>query len=139
MDIEEKRKYEIALLAKDEQTALAVADLLAKQGAEIVVAPRPGLIKLAYKIMKEESAFFSFIDFNLVPETIASVEKALKLNKALLRFLIVTPPPAKAVAKSFGKKPVVESAEEARKTADDAPKESLSNEALEQKLEEILS
>jgi ribosomal protein S6 len=140
MDTEDKRKYEIALLTKDEETALGIVDLLAAQDADIVVAPKPGLIKLAYKILKEESAFFSFVDFNLSPDKLALVDKALKLNKAILRFIVVTPPPAKAVAKSFGKKPSFEISENAtRKTADDTPKESLSNEALEQKLEEILS
>ncbi len=138
MDTEEKRKYEIALLTRDEQTALKAADLLSGEGAEIIVGPRPGLIKLAYKIDKEESAFFSFIDFESLPEKIASLEKALKLDKSILRFLIVTPPPAKAVAKSFGKKPTADSAPKPE-AADDTVKESLSNEALEQKLEEILS
>jgi ribosomal protein S6 len=140
MDTEDKRKYEIALLTKDEETALGVVDLLTAQGADIVVAPKPGLIKLAYKILKEESAFFSFVDFNLLPDKLVFVDEALKLNKAILRFIIVTPPPAKAVAKSFGKKPLFETAENTtRKIVDDTPKESLSNEALEQKLEEILS
>jgi ribosomal protein S6 len=140
MDMEDKRKYEIALLTRDEQAALSVADLLAVKGANIMASPRPGLVKLAYKILKEESAFFSFIDFDILPGEIEAIDKELKLNKAILRFIIVTPPPAKAVARSFGKKPGLETVEDSvRKATDDTHKESLSNEALEQKLEEILS
>jgi ribosomal protein S6 len=90
---------------------------------------------LAYKIKKESQAFFGWISFLANPEDVLLVRDKLKTTP-ILRFLIVENQPKKS-------SPARE-AYRARKALTqnvEPPKERpsvLSNEALEQKLKEIL-
>ncbi|MFY9462409.1 MAG: 30S ribosomal protein S6 [Candidatus Sungiibacteriota bacterium] len=49
----------------------------------------PKQIRLAYSINKSRDAYFGWTRFTMKPEAIADFEKKLKLEKAIMRYLIV--------------------------------------------------
>ena len=49
----------------------------------------PKQIRLAYPINKSRDAYFGWTRFTINPETLADFEKKLKLEKAIMRYLIV--------------------------------------------------
>jgi len=130
----EKKDYELAFLAKGESDAAEVSSFLRSASAEVFFESPRTSITLAYRIKKEQSALFGYACFSLDPGKLKSVETELRLKSGILRFLLITPP--------FGKsKPAVFSADRARapRTSREGDRpQTLSNEALEKKIEEIL-
>lgn len=51
-----------------------------------------GKRKLAYPIDKKTEGFYSFLEFNLAPERIEEVRRAIKFMEGILRFVIVRKP-----------------------------------------------
>ena len=98
---------------------------------------------LAYQIKKENEAYFGYLHFLANTDKIKNISDDLKLNQKVLRFLIITPPITKMmrmatpriIKKTFQPR-AVERME--IKKPSPAPTATLSNEALEKKLEEIL-
>ena len=137
-DSGDKKEYEIAFLTKDETGAENVGSFLKQHEAEIIRESAAKKINLAYKIKKEPSAYFGCFHFAVYPEKLKTIDHDLKINPAVLRFLITTPPFIKqkpaVLPKTRGRIAPV------RSPADSFPKPPLplSNEALEKKIEEIL-
>jgi ribosomal protein S6 len=134
MATDETKEYEIAFLVRDEKEAEEVLGIIARFGAEAVFHGPVEKISLAYPIKKETSAYFGYFHFALDPQKIASLAYELRMNPAIIRFLIVSPPFVKIKAKIIQKtkrapQPAVE------RKIEPLP---LSNEALEKKIEEIL-
>lgn len=130
-----KKQYEISYLAKTEEAAKNVAEVLKSQGAEITNDFPAQKINLSYKIEGETAALFGYIHFSAAPPDIKSIEDAFRLNNDILRVLIITPPfeknkPRMAAPRPRTVKPVPEAVK---------PSEPLSNAALEKKIEEILN
>ncbi|PIP46558.1 MAG: hypothetical protein COX15_00295 [Candidatus Colwellbacteria bacterium CG23_combo_of_CG06-09_8_20_14_all_42_19] len=124
-----KRAYEISYLLKSEEDVGVIVKLLSDLGAEIVNESAVSEIKLSYPIKKEIRACFGYLHFNLDTESVKKLNGALQLNSKVLRFLIITPPFVKTQSRreSYEErtKPVVEQ------------RVDISNDALEEKLEEI--
>lgn len=138
---QEVRDYEVGFLGLAESAAEEIKNFLEGEGARIVSVNKINSITLAYPIGKHRTAFFGSVQFALAPDKIKMISDKLSFLKNMLRFLVVAAPPKKpvpAVREKSGaggvdlvKRPVEEKKER-------ASKEVLSNEALEQKLEEIL-
>ena len=129
MDTENKKEYEISFLLTSLESEKEFAGTLAKLGAEIFYQKPVAELRLAYKIKKHDSAYFGLYHFKASPDIVKGVKEALNLNTNVLRFLIITPPVKLA------------SAEQPRQQVRPERKETtpiLSNEALSEKLEEIL-
>lgn len=131
----DKKNYEISYLLRSEAGMGEVSRLLRQHEGEILEEVPPKNIALAYKIEKLTSAPFGYTIFSMSPENVPELGKNLKTNQGLLRFLIITPP--------FTKQEVTPSPRRSRsapeKTGDSSKSSpSLSNEALEKKIEEIL-
>lgn len=142
-----KRKYELALVLKTENTS-AVSQLLLNGGFVILTENPLEKVQLAYPIKKESYAYFGYFHFEGKPAAIKNLRTDLKLNPEVLRYLIITPP--------FVKKPAWRKSEPAKLPEEtkfnpptdrqayfadrqSPPAESvLTNEALEKKIEEIL-
>lgn len=126
----QKRDYEISFLLLQENALAIIEQVIAAHGGEIFYKQPVSQIRLMYPINKQQSAYFGFAHFHGKPETVANIKHDLGLKPEVLRLLIITPPtPLKQERKPRApEKPVLE--------APSAPL--LSNEALEQKLEEIL-
>lgn len=135
MEADTKKEYELSYLAKTEEAAKEIGEILKSQGAEIT-GDTPGVkINLAYKIKKEDSAYFGYFHFSAVPGSVKQIEDALKIKSDVLRVLLITPPFVKNKARTVAprqriSKPIIPV---------EKPSAPLSNEALEKKIEEILN
>lgn len=143
---QEFKDYEVSFLGLTENTVQEVADVLAKYKAQVLVAGPVKQIELAYTIKKHKTASFAYFQFQALPEIIKPLNDELSVKTDILRFLIVTPsikkvperirPQPLDIAQSKPKESEAESRTEEKSFK--AP-EILSNELLEQKLEEILN
>lgn len=129
-NLEGKKLYELSFLLKDPASEKVVLDLLGQHKAAIMNQSQVNSIKLAYPIKKHLSAYFGFINFEADPADMKNLSEALRFNAEVLRFLIIA---TISIKKSEGDR------SEGRKTKSEAVSgKLLSNEALEEKLEEIL-
>ncbi len=143
---EDKRIYELALLLPtEEDLALAVAALRAHHG-EPVTEPRAKKLALAYEIKGATEGVFAYFNFEAVPADAKELERALVLDPHVLRSMIIAAPPEAEQVPLAASYPSPRRAAAGRPAAPrepvreprPAPRESLSNEALEKKIEEIL-
>jgi ribosomal protein S6 len=125
-----EREYELSFLLMVPETASHLTEMIKKHGGEITHLGPVVSIRLAYPIRKQATAFFGFCHF-IAPHTAAKeITSGLKGEANVLRILLVTPPPKTEERSS---RPL------RREEPKSAPTSSiLTNEALEQKLEEIL-
>ncbi|MEK9186380.1 MAG: 30S ribosomal protein S6 [Patescibacteria group bacterium] len=132
--IEEKqsKEYEISFLVTQEAERSAVDAVLKAAGAQVSYQEPLREIRLAYPMGKHVSAFFGFYYFKSESSAIANINGALKLKPEVIRFLIITPPVPRKTRERVNGKPTAPQIVEPRPPAE------LSNEALSQKLEEIL-
>ncbi len=132
---EDKKPYEISFLLKNEGDREVLRKVLESVKSQVVFEGEVKSVALAYKIKKENQALFGWISFLASPEDVLLIRDKLKTTP-VLRFLIVKNPPKKS-------SPAREAYRARKALAQNAesPKERpsvLSNEALEQKLKEIL-
>lgn len=133
----ESKAYEIAFLVKNPEAEKDVLDLIGQyRGALLNRAPVKE-VKLAYPIKKRTSAYFGYVQFELAPADIVKISETLKLKSDIVRFLVITPPVSKKPMERLERRG---RDEERRPTVKSAavPNSALTNEALEEKLEEIL-
>lgn len=151
----QKKDYELSFLLKAPEAETEIADVLSRHQLEVFEKSPISEIKLAYPIKKQNSAYFGFCYFRGQPENAPKVSESLLLKSSVLRYLLITPPvKSKTDIRSKGRflgsgvgSPAVKLPKEmsgpkgpATAEADIKPprQEILSNELLEEKLEEIL-
>lgn len=139
---EEKKEYELAFLVRGSEGTSAVEKMLNGYGAEITSRRTPAETVFAYPIKKNRQGYFGFFHFKAAPEEAGKITDALKLNPEVLRTLIVVSPVKKA-EKARQPRSVSELKSPKAKVVEPAGVGSsvggvLTNEALEEKLEEIL-
>ena len=138
MTEENKKEYEISFLLKSADLISEIDNALKIIQANISERGQLKDVRLAYPIQKHHSGFFGFYFFEADPATIADLRQSLTLNEKVLRFLIITPPIKKRQPyyprrpSSVGSEPSIAAPRPVQLP------QVLSNEALEQKLEEIL-
>ncbi len=134
----DKREYELSFLLKSKDAEASLETLLKQYEAEISFKGPVIETRLAYPIKKQSQAYFGYMHFQVLPENAEKIMHSLKLNAAVLRALLVTPPikrAEKAPRSSEDRQLKAKPAE----VAPVVPKNgALTNEALEEKLEEIL-
>ncbi len=129
----ELKEYEVACVASTDGALLEIVNALKKRQVSVTEEGRMVSVRLAYPLQKQTSGFFGFVRFTTAPEHIADIEKEFRSFPSVLRFLIVTPPPQTAVR---GDRRTALRTPTPPQPLPEAP--ALTNEALEQKLEEIL-
>ncbi len=135
---ESLKSYEIGYLTKNEEGKGALTDHLARQGAEILFQSELKGLRLAYLMRHEESAYFGYVHFKIKPEFIGPLNDALKLDNEIMRFLIITPPFAKERRLETRPEPLPPK-KSVRPITPPTEETTLSNDLLEEKLEEILN
>lgn len=136
-ELNDKKAYEMSFVAAAEEDAGRLSVALKKAGAEIISESSITRIPLSYPIEKRAEAYFGFFHFNIEPKEIAQIERQLRVQPVVLRFLIVTPP----FSKSKERRQYVPRKRTATSAAPAAERKQvthLSNEALEKQLKEIL-
>lgn len=130
--------YEVGYLARGEEGAGILMGHLKRLGAEILFEGEVKSIKLSYPVRHHSSAHFGYTHFKINPDLISGLSNALKLDSEIIRFLIITPPFLKdrnQVPESVPMQPrrVVKPKTEVSEGG------AVSNDLLEEKLEEILN
>ncbi|MDP3881130.1 MAG: 30S ribosomal protein S6 [bacterium] len=124
--------YELGYLLKNDLENKALLSELGKISAEIVHNSEPKTIKLAYEIKKQNSAQFAYLHFKVSDAgKIRELNDSLNMLDDILRFIIIKLPSTKSTGKKKSTKAKIEKTE--------ADFTSLSNEKLEEKLEEFVS
>lgn len=138
----ETKQYEVSFLARGEDGAAAVVSHLVRAGAKISNEGQLNQRQLAYPIKKEQSAYFGTLICEANPEAIAGIRDALTLDKRILRFLIIAAPVFRdSVSRQASPSAAREEKGKAVKPKAPPrpqPETALSNDLLEEKLEEIL-
>ena len=87
------REYEMALIVDTQEnvdeTVKRYEALLADRGATVVNVDRWGMRRLAYEIHRRQQGDYTFFQFEADPGAIADVERACRLDEAVLRHLIL--------------------------------------------------
>lgn len=135
---ENKKEYEISFLLKSADLVSEIDNSLKSAGAKISERGQIKEVRLAYPIQKHHSGFFGFYFFEADASVMADLRQTLTLNEKVLRFLIITPP-IKKRQPYYQSRPSSGSSEPSSNVVPQVQlPQVLSNEALEQKLEEIL-
>lgn len=133
---EGRKEYEISYLLTALDSEQEVVSVLKQNGAEIFHQKPATSVALSYVIKKHPSAYFGFCHFTAEAAAIKPIDETLKLKKSVLRFLIITPPVKMPAPRVMPGQPDVSGKPEKKVPA--AASTTLSNEALSEKLEEIL-
>jgi ribosomal protein S6 len=131
-NLEGKKAYELSFLVKDPASDKSILNLLAKYKVFAVKQSPVNPMKLAYPIKRHTSAYFGYINFEANPADVKEISDSLRLNNEVIRFLVI-------IAPVFNVKGKEEKSESKRAIKTEAAgSKTLTNEALEEKLEEIL-
>jgi small subunit ribosomal protein S6 len=132
------KTYELTYLISPELTDEQAKDLQNKTST--LIKEEGGLTtgeasisrkKLAYPVKKQSQAYLAVINFQLLPEKLANLEKALKADSQILRYLMLIKRPVKEVRKErMFIEPKVEKPKKEKK---------VELKEIEKKLEEILA
>ncbi|MFH0890609.1 MAG: 30S ribosomal protein S6 [Candidatus Liptonbacteria bacterium] len=135
------RDYEASFLSQEENGKEVLLQWIGRFGGEVLLEGPSEKIALAYPVAKQTSAYFGFAHFRMNPDQAAALARELKTAGTFLRFLLVTPPCVKAKPRTMnprGSRPA-EAVEASLPSVEHKPiSETLSNEDLEKKIEEIL-
>ena len=97
----ETEKYEISFLVPEDSSSKECVKLLELSGAKISKETDLGVKKLVYPITKITSARLCAVVFEMVKADLPKLEKSLRLEKTIIRYLIIkelpvsVPKPAK--------------------------------------------
>mgnify|MGYP000674050973 FL=1 len=88
--------YETLFVVKptltEEEIAAQIAkvkDVLAKEGAELVGTNDMGMRKLAYQVEKHNRGYYTVLFYKAAGSTIEELERNLKINEDIIKFLTV--------------------------------------------------
>ena len=91
------RDYEVLIILKatstDAEVAQAVAHVeepIKKLGGVIDGSKPYGRRRLAYRIARHTEGYYQFIEFRLAPEQVDELKRLLRLNEAIVRFLMLS-------------------------------------------------
>ncbi len=73
----------------DEKERKALLDSITKKFAKLGKEDLWGSRSLVYPIKRQEKAFYAHYEFEADPADISSIDKMIKLNEDILRYLIV--------------------------------------------------
>ena len=156
------RVYELGYLLSpavgDENLPKTFGDLKAgieKHGAIFISEDYPKLIPLAYEMERNiankknkfTNAYFGWMKFEVDPGAVAAIEKDLKLNDLLVRFLFIKTVRENTLAsrrtQGFGRRRMIRKTEDGEnsgaETKKEEPKVEVSSEAIDQKIDELIT
>lgn len=97
--------YQLTLLLKndlDETARRTLLESISKSFGKLVKEDLWGSKNLAYPISHQDKAYFAHFEFESEPNAISSLDKMVKLNEDIIRYLLVrlNPKKIKSEAKS---------------------------------------
>ncbi len=127
-----------------------VKDMLAANGAQFIADEYPKMMELAYEMsrtilnkkQKFTTGYFGWVKFEMTPEGILEVKKALDVNESIIRFLIVktvresTLAPKRAYTKTEGAGAVKRRT--SSKSPDAQPAEAINEETIDKDIDALV-
>lgn len=144
-DVKDKNIYELAILLKDEEGIVKIAELVRQHSGELVSEPRAKKLSLAYEIKGHTEAVFASCLFRATGEDAKNLEEDLRTRGEAIRSMILranlqsgegTGAMPQFPMQERGK-PMYPRSSMPSREARPAPREPLSNEALEDLLKKI--
>ena len=118
----------------DEETAANIAkieEILVREGAEILATNNMGMRKLAYPVQKNERGVYTIVYFKAEGTLINELERNLKFNEEVIKFLTVRYSNKKEVAQYEKLVTAASKVEEPVKTEEPATTEEPASESAE--------
>lgn len=84
------KNYEITFITTEDLKEKAVENTIEKFGGKILKTESLGEKQFAYKIEKKTKGFYTSAIFELEPEKVAELNKALTLDEEIIRFLLIS-------------------------------------------------
>ena len=88
--------YELLFVVKPTHTEEEIAEHIAnvkasieKDGGEIAATQDMGMRKLAYEVQKSNRGYYTVFYFSAPTETITEIERLLRINESILKFMTV--------------------------------------------------
>ena len=133
----DKKQYEIAFMVKSQSGQAVMENILSQHSCNVILRGPLVETRLAYPIKKLNQAYFGYLHFSAMPDQVEKINFAVKINPEVLRALIVTLPEGK-MAEERGKRKEERSFKKTEIPVLATVGGIMTNEALEEKLEEIL-
>ena len=76
----------------DEKGIKELKDLISESGGSVWNEDDWGIRELCYKIKNQTKGYYYVMNFNLLPNKLKKLDKYMKLEKEIIRFMIVTVP-----------------------------------------------
>lgn len=99
MDMENLSSYEMMVIvhpgigdAKTKEELDEIRKLISANGGEVFSEDLWGLRDMSYRIRKENEGYYAVFNFRLEPVKITVLEKALSIQNAILRFIVIKTP-----------------------------------------------
>lgn len=92
--------YELTVLLTDEKDLKSVKEHIAALEGKITRDKSWGERSLSYSIKKKSKAQYMTLWFNMLPKSILELKKRLTYDEKLLRYLLLTDEPKKAVLRT---------------------------------------
>lgn len=96
---EDRNKYEVMVIFRPDageegviKNVKDLKDLIGEAGGDVFYEDNWGSREMAYKIKGQEVGYYYVINFNLLPNKLKKIEKHLKLEKEVLRHMILRVP-----------------------------------------------
>lgn len=127
-----------------EKVALKIGELLKDGGAEITESKNLGKIKFAYPMKKQTVGYYVLTNFNAAAEALGKIDRILRLEKDVLRFLVTRAHKAARAAKIIEYSKIDPTArrdagrDERKREAPRAAKEKIKLEDIGKQLETLL-
>ena len=135
------KEYEIGVWVRKEEDLAAVRSFIEQHRGTCTADFQAKKLALAYPIKKENEAFFAFCRFSAEPADVKQLEHDLVTEPLVLRSLVVVPfkmSHREAVGLSKKRSKQQDRPAPAAAPSHAQPVQTLSNEALEKKIEEML-
>ncbi|MBI2011782.1 30S ribosomal protein S6 [Candidatus Daviesbacteria bacterium] len=84
--------YQLTLLVKeslDEKERKVLLDAIVKNFVKTIKEDLWGIKDMAFSIKRANKAYFAHFEFEAEPNTISSLDKDLKLNEDIIRYLLI--------------------------------------------------
>lgn len=88
----QNNNYQLTVVIKndvEEKERKALLDSLTKNFEKVEKEDLWGVRSLAYPIEHQQKAYYAYFEFSADPTKISSIDKSLKLNEDILRYLII--------------------------------------------------
>lgn len=88
------RKYELMYIVRPDLEQEAIDAMVARfqdiinSGGEVTGVEMMGKRRLAYEIQKFRDGFYVLVKFNATPETVAELDRVIRITDGVIRYLI---------------------------------------------------